>query len=204
MNRGRIDGAYAGDVILAVFLVLVVVFVVLPIVGVALWWLISTAIVGLIMGGLGRLIVPGHNPIGFLATVCCGLVGALVGGAIGHAIGGRFGVPHGEALALVLPQVLRFNAAVCRERIADLAFPLGAGRTGRSAAWNADAAIDAVAALTASLGLGELPAGTALTPADYPQIAEDALADEVLANTPRQPAAADITSLLADACQPRR
>ncbi|HEX6856973.1 MAG TPA: iron-containing alcohol dehydrogenase [Streptosporangiaceae bacterium] len=124
--------------------------------------------------------------------------------AIGHAIGGRLGVPHGEALALVLPQVLRFNAAVCRERIADLAFPLGAGRTGRSAAWNADAAIDAVAALAASLGLGELPAGIALTPADYPQIAEDALADEVLANTPRQPAAADITSLLADACQPRR
>jgi alcohol dehydrogenase len=124
--------------------------------------------------------------------------------AIGHAIGGRFGVPHGEALALVLPQVLRFNAAVCQDRIAELAFPLGAGRTGRSAAWNSGAAIDAVAALAASLGLGELPAGIALTPDDYPQIAEDALADEVLANTPRPPAAADITSLLADACQPRR
>jgi alcohol dehydrogenase len=124
--------------------------------------------------------------------------------AIGHAISGRFGLPHGEALALVLPQVLRFNAAVCRDRIADLAFPLGAGRTGRSAAWNADATIDAVAALAASLGLGELPAGIALTPDDYPQIAEDALADEVLANTPRPPAAADVTSLLADACQPRR
>jgi alcohol dehydrogenase len=124
--------------------------------------------------------------------------------AIGHAIGGRFNVPHGEALSLVLPGVLKFNAAVRRDRIADLAFPLGAGRTGRSAAWNCGAAIDAVAALAAALGLGELPAGTALTPADYPQLAEDALADEVLANTPRQPAAADITSLLADACQPRR
>ena len=76
--------------ILAVFLALVVVFVILPIVGVAIWWLVSTAIVGLIIGGLGRLIVPGHNPIGFLATVACGLFGALVGGAIGHAIGGRF------------------------------------------------------------------------------------------------------------------
>src|SRR4051812_50097688 len=42
------------------------------------------------MGALGRLIVPGHNPIGFLATVACGLVGALVGGAIGRAIGGHF------------------------------------------------------------------------------------------------------------------
>ena len=89
MSPARTERAYAGTVILAVFLALVVVFVVLPIIGVALWWLITTAIVGLIIGGLGRLIVPGHNPIGFLATVSCGLIGALVGGAIGHAIGGR-------------------------------------------------------------------------------------------------------------------
>jgi alcohol dehydrogenase class IV len=123
--------------------------------------------------------------------------------AIGHAIGGRFNVPHGEALSLVLPGVLRFNAAVRKDRIADLAFPLGAGRTGRSAAWNAAAAIEAVAALIATLGLGMLPAGTVLTEADFPQLAADALDDEVLANTPRQPSAADITSLLADACQPR-
>ena len=123
--------------------------------------------------------------------------------AIGHAIGGRFNVPHGEALSLVLPGVLRFNTAVRKDRIADLAFPLGAGRTGRSAAWNAAAAIEAVAALIAALGLGVLPAGTVLTEADFPQLAADALDDEVLANTPRPPAAADITSLLADACQPR-
>lgn len=76
--------------ILAVFIVLVLIFVILPIIGVALWWLITTAIVGLIVGALGRLIVPGRNPIGFLATVVCGLIGALVGGGIGHAIGGRF------------------------------------------------------------------------------------------------------------------
>ena len=123
--------------------------------------------------------------------------------AIGHAIGGRFNVPHGEALSLVLPGVLRFNTAVRKDRIADLAFPLGAGRTGRSAAWNAAAAIEAVAALIAALGLGLLPAGVALTEADFPQLAADALDDEVLANTPRPPSAADITSLLADACQPR-
>jgi len=123
--------------------------------------------------------------------------------AIGHAIGGRFNVPHGEALSLVLPGVLRFNTAVRKDRIADLAFPLGAGRTGRSAAWNAAAAIEAVAALIAALGLGQLPAGTVLTEAHFPQLAADALDDEVLANTPRPPSAADITSLLADACQPR-
>ena len=75
--------------ILAVFIALVLIFVILPLIGVALWWLITTAIVGLIVGGLGRLIVPGHNPIGFLATIVCGLIGSLIGGGIGHAIGGR-------------------------------------------------------------------------------------------------------------------
>lgn len=76
--------------ILAVFVALVVLFVVLPLVGVALWWLISTAVVGLIVGALGRLVVPGRTPIGFLPTIACGLAGALVGGAIGRAVGGWF------------------------------------------------------------------------------------------------------------------
>jgi uncharacterized membrane protein YeaQ/YmgE (transglycosylase-associated protein family) len=75
-------------VILAVFVVLVILFVVLPLAGVALWWLISTAVVGLIVGALGRLIVPGSQRIGIFATIACGLIGSLVGGAIGHAIGG--------------------------------------------------------------------------------------------------------------------
>ena len=76
--------------ILAVFAVLVVLFVVLPLVGVALWWLISTAIVGLVVGALGRLVVPGAQRIGVMATIACGLAGSLLGGALGRAIGGRF------------------------------------------------------------------------------------------------------------------
>lgn len=75
--------------ILAVFAVLIVLFVILPLIGVALWWLISTAIVGLVVGALGRLIVPGAQRIGVMATIACGLVGSLVGGAIGRAVGGR-------------------------------------------------------------------------------------------------------------------
>jgi uncharacterized membrane protein YeaQ/YmgE (transglycosylase-associated protein family) len=76
-------------VILAVFAVLIVLFVVLPLIGVALWWLISTAVVGLVVGALGRLVVPGAQRIGVLATIACGLIGALVGGAIGRSVGGR-------------------------------------------------------------------------------------------------------------------
>jgi uncharacterized membrane protein YeaQ/YmgE (transglycosylase-associated protein family) len=50
-------------------------------------YLISLAIVGLIIGALGRLIVPGPNPIGLWATLAVGLGGAILGGAIGALIG---------------------------------------------------------------------------------------------------------------------
>jgi uncharacterized membrane protein YeaQ/YmgE (transglycosylase-associated protein family) len=73
-------------VILLVLLVLIALFVILPVVGIALWALISTIIVGLIFGGLGRLIVPGAQPIGFLATVAAGLSGAILGGFIGQHV----------------------------------------------------------------------------------------------------------------------
>ena len=73
--------------------------------------------------------------------------------AIGHALGGRFDVAHGVALTMVLPHVLRFNAAVREERLAQVAAALGAADTARSAAWNAAAAIDAIETLAGRVGM---------------------------------------------------
>jgi len=80
-------GVYAGGVILAVFIALIVLFVVLPLFLVSIFFVIKTAVIGLIMGALGRLIVPGQQAIGLIATICCGWIGALVGGGIAHAAG---------------------------------------------------------------------------------------------------------------------
>ncbi|MDA8077077.1 MAG: hypothetical protein M0Z40_18020 [Actinomycetota bacterium] len=49
--------------------------------------IISLAIVGLIIGGLGRLIVPGRNRIGLLSTLGVGVTGAVVGALIGGLLG---------------------------------------------------------------------------------------------------------------------
>ena len=121
--------------------------------------------------------------------------------AIGHAIGGRFGVAHGAALTTVLPQVLRFNAPACTERLADVAFALGAGDAAAGSGWNAGAAVDAVAGLAGRVGLTQRLADLGITSADFGRIAADALDDEVLANTPRQPTAAEIRSILLEADQ---
>lgn len=47
-----------------------------------LWWLI----IGLIAGALARLIMPGRDPMGLLATILLGIVGSIVGGLVSSFI----------------------------------------------------------------------------------------------------------------------
>ena len=49
--------------------------------------IVTIVIVGLVVGALARLVVPGRNPIGIGMTILLGIVGAIVGGLIGRAIG---------------------------------------------------------------------------------------------------------------------
>ena len=44
--------------------------------------LIGAIVVGIIAGYLGRLLLPGKDPLGFVGTVAVGIAGALVGWAI--------------------------------------------------------------------------------------------------------------------------
>ncbi len=48
--------------------------------------IITWLIIGLVIGGLGHLLVPGRQRIGILLTLLFGIVGALVGGFITAAI----------------------------------------------------------------------------------------------------------------------
>jgi uncharacterized membrane protein YeaQ/YmgE (transglycosylase-associated protein family) len=107
-------------VILAVFLVLVVLFIVLPLSWHVFWVVFWAAVLGIIFGALGRLIVPGRNPIGAFATIVCGLAGSLVGGLIGHAIGGWF---------VTLLCEIGVSAAAVAFWSASHRTPVGAGRT---------------------------------------------------------------------------
>jgi uncharacterized membrane protein YeaQ/YmgE (transglycosylase-associated protein family) len=44
--------------------------------------IISAIVIGIIAGYLGRLLLPGKDPMGFLQTVLFGIAGALVGWAL--------------------------------------------------------------------------------------------------------------------------
>ena len=49
-----------------------------------IWWLI----IGLIAGALARLIMPGRDPMGIIATIILGIVGSILGGLVSWAIWG--------------------------------------------------------------------------------------------------------------------
>ncbi len=50
------------------------------------WFLILVAIFGLIVGAVGRLLVPGPTPLGVLGTMGAGVAGALIGGFVGRLL----------------------------------------------------------------------------------------------------------------------
>jgi len=49
-----------------------------------LLWMI---IVGLIVGAIAKLIMPGHDPGGIIVTMLLGIAGSIVAGLIGRAMG---------------------------------------------------------------------------------------------------------------------
>jgi uncharacterized membrane protein YeaQ/YmgE (transglycosylase-associated protein family) len=47
----------------------------------------SAILIGIVVGVLGRLVLPGRQPIGFLVTILVGIVSAFIGTAIARAMG---------------------------------------------------------------------------------------------------------------------
>jgi uncharacterized membrane protein YeaQ/YmgE (transglycosylase-associated protein family) len=48
---------------------------------------IGWIVFGLIVGVVGKLLMPGKDPGGFLATIAIGIIGALFGGMLGRMVG---------------------------------------------------------------------------------------------------------------------
>ena len=49
--------------------------------------ILSWIVFGLVIGIIGKLLMPGRDPGGFIVTILLGIAGALVGGFIGRAMG---------------------------------------------------------------------------------------------------------------------
>ena len=49
--------------------------------------ILSMIIVGLIVGALAKLFMPGRDPGGIIVTIALGIAGAVLAGWLGHAVG---------------------------------------------------------------------------------------------------------------------
>ena len=69
--------------------------------------LIGMLLIGLIVGGIARLIMPGRDTMGCLGTALLGITGSFVGGLIGRALlGPRPGYWHPGFILSVIGAVL--------------------------------------------------------------------------------------------------
>lgn len=82
--------------------------------------IVGLAIVGLVIGALGRLLVPGPNPMGIFSTILVGLAGSFLGGLITRLLFGfrlRYSGLAGLVIAVVCTAILVFALQGRRRRL---------------------------------------------------------------------------------------
>ncbi len=117
--------------------------------------------------------------------------------AIGHAIGTRGRLAHGTALATVMPEVFETYLGVRDRELALVAVALGAAGPRDDEAAAARAGIDAVESLLERVGQRRRLAALGIGPEAHDTIAEDALADAAINNSPRIPSRDETLGILA-------
>jgi alcohol dehydrogenase len=117
--------------------------------------------------------------------------------AIGHAIGTRGRLPHGTALATVMPEVFETYLGVRDRELALVAVTLGVAGPRDDEAAAARAGIDAVEDLLDRVGQRRTLSVQGLGPETHDTIAEDAIADAAIDNSPRLPSKPEVLGILA-------
>jgi alcohol dehydrogenase len=120
--------------------------------------------------------------------------------ALGHAIGTRGRMPHGTALAVILPEVLGFYAAEPGLRDRELALvgvALRAASPTEDPASAAGAAIGELRRFLASVGQRHALRSLGFDDASLDMVAQDAIDDVAIRNSPRLPTLDEARAILA-------
>jgi alcohol dehydrogenase class IV len=115
---------------------------------------------------------------------------------IGHQIGARCGVPHGVTSCVMLPTVLARMVDVMPRRLADLAAVMDPAASSLPEAAAAARAPELVREFVSRLGLPTRLSEVGVTERDFDLIADDAMADFVVAFAPVDVSKDQIRSLL--------
>jgi alcohol dehydrogenase len=117
--------------------------------------------------------------------------------AIGHSIGTRGRLPHGTALATVMPEVFETYLGVRDRELALVAVALGVAGPRDVDSVAARAGIEAVRDLLASVGQRRTLGEQGVAADTFETIAQDAVDDPAINNSPRLPSKAEVLAILA-------
>jgi alcohol dehydrogenase class IV len=109
--------------------------------------------------------------------------------ALAHQLSPEFGVPHGVAIAIMLPHVMEFNRDVAREKLARIAFAMGE----KSPA--PEGAIQAVDRLRQKVGLPGKLSEVKVVEKGIPLMAQHAMEDPTRLTNPRPCTENDMATL---------
>jgi len=115
--------------------------------------------------------------------------------AMSHQVGGALDLPHGVLNGVLLPHVIRFNAATSPERYVPIAQALGVPVEQLSAAEAAHAAADRVRALADSVGVPKGLSDLGVTLEDIPNLSRNTLGDACLTTNPRDPSVDEVSDI---------
>lgn len=113
---------------------------------------------------------------------------------LAHPVGIRYGLPHGQACAMLLPSVIRFNLAEARSGYAELAAAIGLTDEGDTFA--AERLLSFVEQLNAEMEIPSTLQTTGMVAKDIPALAEATLASASTKANPRQVSQPEAEELL--------
>lgn len=115
--------------------------------------------------------------------------------SMAHQLGGFYDLPHGVCNAILLPYIVQYNAQDVGDRLKDIAVAMGVDISRREPKEINIMAIDAIKRLSKDVGI---PAGLkeiGVKEADFPVLADMALADICTGGNPKCPTKEDIIAI---------
>lgn len=143
------------------------------------------------------------NPVGregmalaqYIAAQAFSNVGLGLVHGMAHPMGSLHDIPHGVANALLLPTIMEFNMPKCVEKFGVIAKTMGVNTDGMTAEQAAQAAVDAVKALSIRVGIPQTLTELGIKESDIPALAAQAIADVCTPGNPRDVTEAEIVEL---------
>ena len=131
----------------------------------------------------------------YVAGMAFSNVGLGLVHGMAHPLGSLFDIPHGVANALLLPTIMEWNMPACLDKYPAIAEAMGVDISGMTREEAAQAACDAVKALSIKVGIPQHLSEIGIKESDIDTISEQAIADVCTPGNPRDVAIEDIKAL---------